>query len=37
MAQQSSFAAAVSLYQKLAYDPIKDFTPLTLYAHIRSC
>ena len=34
MAQQSSFAAAVSLYQKLAYDPIKDFTPITLYAHI---
>lgn len=34
MAQQSSFAAAVSLYQKLAYDPIKDFTPLTLVAHI---
>ena len=34
MAQQSSFAAAVSLYQKLAYDPIKDFTPITLVAHV---
>ena len=34
MAQQSSFAVAVSLYQKLAYDPIKDFTPITLVAHI---
>jgi tripartite-type tricarboxylate transporter receptor subunit TctC len=34
MAQQSSFAAAVSLYQKLSYDPIRDFTALTLVAHI---
>lgn len=34
MAQQSSFAAAVSLYKKLAYDPIKDFTPITLVAHV---
>jgi len=32
MAQQSSFAAAASLYQKLAYDPISDFVPLTLDA-----
>ena len=34
MAQQSSFSVAVSLYQKLAYDPIKDFTPITLVANI---
>ncbi|HTE15040.1 MAG TPA: tripartite tricarboxylate transporter substrate-binding protein [Burkholderiales bacterium] len=34
MAQQSSFAAAASLYQKLAYDPITDFVPLTLVAHV---
>jgi tripartite-type tricarboxylate transporter receptor subunit TctC len=34
MAQQSSFAVAVSLYPRLSYDPIRDFTPLTLVAHI---
>ena len=34
MAQQSSFAAAASLYKKLAYDPITDFVPLTLVAHV---
>ena len=34
MAQQSSFAAAPSLYQKISYDPIKDFAPLTLVAHV---
>ena len=34
MAQQSSFAVAVSVYPKLSYDPIRDFTPLTLVAHI---
>ena len=30
--QVASFAAAVTLYRKLAYDPIKDFAPITLYA-----
>ena len=34
MAQQSSFVAAVSLYKKLAYDPVKDFAPLTLVARV---
>ncbi len=34
MAQQSSFAVAVSLYQKLSYDPLKDFIPITTVAHI---
>ncbi|HTD89576.1 MAG TPA: tripartite tricarboxylate transporter substrate binding protein [Burkholderiales bacterium] len=34
MAQQSSFAAAPSLYAKIAYDPIRDFAPLTLVAHV---
>ena len=30
--QVASFAAAVTLYRKLPYDPIKDFAPITLYA-----
>jgi tripartite-type tricarboxylate transporter receptor subunit TctC len=30
--QLASFAAAVSLYKKLSYDPVKDFAPITLYA-----
>jgi len=34
MAQQSSFAVAVSLYAHLPYDPLRDFTPITLVAHI---
>ena len=32
MTQVASFAAAVTLYKKLRYDPIKDFAPITLYA-----
>lgn len=34
MAQQSSFVVAVSLYKKLAYDPVRDFAPLTLVARV---
>lgn len=30
--QVASFAAGVTLYRKLPYDPIKDFAPITLYA-----
>jgi len=32
IAHTATFAAAVSLYRKLPYDPIKDFAPITLYA-----
>ena len=32
MADRTSHAAAPSLYQKLPYDPVKDFTPITLVA-----
>jgi tripartite-type tricarboxylate transporter receptor subunit TctC len=32
--QLASFAAAVSLYRKLPYDPVMDFAPITLYAHV---
>lgn len=32
--QLASHAAAVSLYKKLSYDPVKDFAPITLYAHV---
>ncbi|MGH8616313.1 MAG: Bug family tripartite tricarboxylate transporter substrate binding protein [Burkholderiales bacterium] len=34
LGQLSSFGAAPSLYSKLGYDPLKDFAPLTLYAHV---
>ncbi len=34
LGQHGSFAAAPSLYQKLSYDPLKDFAPITLYAHV---
>ena len=34
LGQHGSFAAAPSLYKKLAYDPLKDFAPITLYAHV---
>jgi tripartite-type tricarboxylate transporter receptor subunit TctC len=34
LGQLSSFAAAVSLYKNLSYDPLKDFAPLTLYAQV---
>ncbi len=32
--QLASFSAAVSLYKKLSYDPVKDFAPITLYAQV---
>ena len=32
MAYNGNLAAAVSLYQKLAYNPIRDFAPISLYA-----
>ncbi len=32
--QLASHAAAVSLYKKLAYDPVKDFAPITFYAGV---
>ena len=31
----STLATAPSLYTKLTYDPLKDFTPLTLVAAAR--
>ena len=34
LGQLSSHAAAVSLYRKLSYDPLKDFAPITLYAQV---
>ena len=34
LGQHGSFAAAPSLYKKLSYDPLKDFAPLTFYAHV---
>lgn len=34
LGQLASFGAAPSLYSKLSYDPLKDFAPLTLYAHV---
>ena len=34
LGQHGSFAAAPSLYKKLPYDPLRDFAPLTLYAHV---
>lgn len=34
LGQLSSFAAAVSLYKKLSYDPLRDFAPITMYAHV---
>lgn len=35
MGQLASFAAAVSLYRKLSYDPVRDFAPITLFAHVQ--
>lgn len=32
--QLASFAAAVSLYRKLPYDPVRDFAPITRYADV---
>ena len=32
--QLASHAAAVSLYRKLSYDPVKDFAPITHYAEV---
>jgi tripartite-type tricarboxylate transporter receptor subunit TctC len=32
--QLASFAAAVSLYRKLPYDPVRDFAPITRYAEV---
>jgi tripartite-type tricarboxylate transporter receptor subunit TctC len=34
LGQHGSFAAAPSLYKKLSYDPLKDFAPITHYAHV---
>lgn len=34
MGGSSTMAVAPSLYRKLAYDPLKDFTPLGLIAHV---
>ena len=34
LGQHGSFAAAPGLYKKLSYDPLKDFAPITFYAHV---
>lgn len=34
LGQLASFSAAISLYKKLPYDPVKDFAPITLYAQM---
>ncbi|MBI4205740.1 MAG: tripartite tricarboxylate transporter substrate binding protein [Betaproteobacteria bacterium] len=34
MGGSSTMAVAPSLYRKLAYDPLKDFTPIGLLAHV---
>lgn len=34
LGQHGSFSAAPHLYKKLSYDPIKDFAPITHYAHV---
>jgi tripartite-type tricarboxylate transporter receptor subunit TctC len=34
LGQLASFSAAVSLYKKLPYDPVKDFAPISLYAQV---
>ena len=34
MGGSSNMAVAPSLYRKLAYDPLKDFTPIALVAHV---
>ena len=34
MGGSSNMAVAPSLYKKLAYDPVKDFTPIALVAHV---
>jgi tripartite-type tricarboxylate transporter receptor subunit TctC len=35
MGQLASFAAAPSLHRKLSYDPVRDFAPITLFAHVQ--
>jgi len=32
--QLASFAAAVTLYRKLPYDPVRDFAPITRFADV---
>jgi len=34
LGQHGSFAAAPHLYKKLPYDPVRDFAPITHYAHV---
>ncbi len=34
LGQHGSFAAAPGLYKNLSYDPLRDFAPITLYAHV---
>ena len=34
LGQHGSFSAAPSLYKKLPYHPLKDFAPITHYAHV---
>jgi tripartite-type tricarboxylate transporter receptor subunit TctC len=34
LGQHGSFSAAPSLYKKMPYDPLKDFAPITHYAHV---
>ena len=34
LGQHGSFSAAPSLYKKLSYDPVRDFAPITHYAHV---
>ena len=34
LGQHGSFAAAPGLYKKLSYDPLRDFAPITHYAHV---
>jgi tripartite-type tricarboxylate transporter receptor subunit TctC len=34
LGQHGSFSAAPGLYKKLSYDPLRDFAPITHYAHV---